>query len=272
MLESRVRICRKGFRWFFESQVAFVRGRFTSIHCESSQFRCLEPFPKIFWLISNGSLLVFLVCGPHTLNHHWRNCNFTQKNFFHEANPTFTHHKLSGDLRKLVSFTRGRKQATFFRDARFTAWHIASTFIFGSFKGSKLIVGFEQNRSHWSVYVMNLLLKEPCFGRVMCTFAKWIYIYIYSVDICKWTLNTYDPTPKACSAIQSRGKKLLSELRHGPWKTSKANRGDPTEMLQRVKKCVALMIDLMHQFGRVWRLFEGILFKCCRNTTHPKYF
>ena len=59
------------------------RGRFASIHWESSQFRCLEPFPNIFGLISNGSLL-FFVCRPYTWNkHHGRKCNFTQKQIQH---------------------------------------------------------------------------------------------------------------------------------------------------------------------------------------------
>ena len=112
------------------------REQFTSIHWESSQFRCLEPLRKIFWLISNGSLLVFLVCRPHT----WKKNTPWEKLQFHpEANPTFTHHKLCGDLRKLVSFTRGRSRKQLFSRRKvhcmaycinIHAWKVASLCFF----------------------------------------------------------------------------------------------------------------------------------------------
>lgn len=104
------------------------REQFTSIHWESSQFRCLEPLRKIFWLISNGSLLVFLVCRPHTWKktHHGRNCNFTQKQIQHSPITSY-----AGTLGNSWVSREVGVASNFFRDARFTAWHIASTFMPG---------------------------------------------------------------------------------------------------------------------------------------------
>lgn len=86
-----------------------------------------------------------------------------------------------------MSFTRGRKQATFFETQGSLHGPVASTFMPGKLLIYLVFLLRVQTNSWFRAKQESLeclcdefTLKKTWFGRVMCTLAKWIiYIYVY---------------------------------------------------------------------------------------------